>query len=1100
MSSALRCFLIGLGLAATFTPAPSQTLTSVTHFVPNLVGELERPLRYTPEGEDFVIVNGVEFFNRPLYGGNTAFRVDAGDRPEFSLYLPGRGGNVRLGFRTARGAKWLNEADRVVARYRPGSMIYEIEDAALGGGGRLEVTALATAAIEGLIVRVVAQGIDDAVELIWAYGGVTGQRGVRDGDIGTEQVPISEYFQLQPAYCRDNHFNVHDGGFLLRSRAANIRGSSWPAARWIVADAEQWGTVELLLSTAGVGTETPVILGRIHLKVTEPVELLWQREAGATAEELAVYREVSAPPTGEASAGVGEGSARVRPEEIPALFAATQNHFAQLRRQVRVETPDPFLNAAVAALNVAADAVWDEPQGVVMHGAIAWRSRLLGWRGPYAMDALGWTDRARRHLAYWATRQNLETIPAELPPPEEETNLARRRRALHSPGNLSNSHYDMNLVYIDALFRHLRWTGDLAFGREVWPVIQRHLAWEQRLFRRDFTTAQGEVLPLYEAYAAIWASDELQYHGGGVAYTTAYNYFHHREAARLARLLGEDPQLYEREAELIRRGLREHLWLEPEGVFAEYQDWLGRRLVHRSPGLWSIYHVIDSEVATSREASRMIHYLQQHQPRLPIVGPGIPAAEDFGVYASSSWMPYVWSVNNVVMGENVHTALAFWQAGRPEEAYRLTKSAVLAAMYLGSCPGNSGSMSYLDVYRREAQRDFADGTGVLSRALVEGLFGIRPDLLAGEVRVAPGLPAHWDRAAIHHPKLKYSFIRDARGDTYRFEPAWERPVPLRVQLPVRAERAEIRLNGRIIEGKRRTREGVADLLEVNVPAGGQSELVVRWSGAAPTVEPLPPAVVGREPLVEPVDWSNPEAATLFEPVVLTEAFNDRVTQIYRNEYRSPRSPFVSLAQPKQGIGGWAGHVNATAEIDDRGLRQRSAEQGGVLILPNGVPLATPGSSDDFNVLFVSQWENYPAEATVRVEGRARRLFLLMAGSTNWMQSRLDNGEVVVRYRDGSVSRLPLYNPTTWWPIERDYFVDDYQFRRAGEVPLRVDLATGRFRSYQPEEFKGRGGKVAGGAATVLPLTLDPGKELESLTVRALANEVVIGLMAATLER
>ena len=35
---------------------------------------------------------------------------------------------------------------------------------------------------------------------------------------------------------------------------------------------------------------------------------------------------------------------------------------------------------------------------------------------------------------------------------------------------------------------------------------------------------------------------------------------------------------------------------------------------------------------------------------------------------------------------------------------------------------------------------------------------------------------------------------------------------------------------------------------------------------------------------------------------------------------------------------------------------------------------------------------------------------------------------------------------------------------------------------------------------VLELAFQPGKQLESLTVRALANEVVIGLMAATLVR
>jgi hypothetical protein len=52
----------------------------------------------------------------------------------------------------------------------------------------------------------------------------------------------------------------------------------------------------------------------------------------------------------------------------------------------------------------------------------------------------------------------------------------------------------------------------------------------------------------------------------------------------------------------------------------------------------------------------------------------------------------------------------------------------------------------------------------------------------------------------------------------------------------------------------------------------------------------------------------------------------------------------------------------------------------------------------------------------------------------------------------------------------------------------------------PETFKGKGGDVSGGAATVLDLSLNSAKELKSLTVRTLANEVVIGLMAVTLER
>jgi len=181
-------------------------------------------------------------------------------------------------------------------------------------------------------------------------------------------------------------------------------------------------------------------------------------------------------------------------------------------------------------------------------------------------------------------------------------------------------------------------------------------------------------------------------------------------------------------------------------------------------------------------------------------------------------------------------------------------------------------------------------------------------------------------------------------------------------------------------------------------------------------------------------------------------------------------------------------------IDDTGLRAAR----GRLILPNGVPFAP--AADGPNVVFTSQWDNYPREARVPLAGRARRLYLLMAGSTNAMQSRLDNGEVEVAYADGSRARLALENPTTWWPIEQDYFVDDFAFALKGPLPPRVDLRTGAVRLLDPRSFKGRGGRVPGGAATVLQLPLDPAKPLASLTVRALSNEVVIGLLAATLER
>jgi hypothetical protein len=1088
---------------------------------PNLVGNIERPLRYRPEGADFVIENGAEFFNRPLYGGNTAARFDAGDRPEFTFYLPGRGGNLRLGLRTPAGVKWLHDAARIVARYRPGTMRYEIHDPLLGGDGVVNLTAIAMTATNGLVLRVEAARTPVGLELIWAYGGMNGQRGGRDGDLAGG-ASLTRQFQLRPEYCADDRYAIEGSTFTLRNPLATLVGLGPTGARFAVADATKWDSLAGLLASAGGQPTQPVVVGRADLTSGSPRFLAIQRisEVPIKEIELPAYLEVTADRPG---LDRQPGEVRLLPAyavaDLPRVFAEAETHERALRERVTVDTPDPYINAALPALNIAADAVWDEPQGALMHGAVAWRTKLLGWRGPYVMDELGWHDRARRHFTYWAGRQNTNPIPDRLPPPDEAANLARSEAGLHSNGDISNSHYDMNLVYIDAVFRHLLWTGDLTFARQMWPVIVRHLAWERRLFRREYGP---EKLPLYEAYAAIWASDDLQYGGGGTAHASAYNYYHNLMAARVAALLGYDPVPYEREAELIARAMRELLWIPGGGWFAEYKDYLGLQLVHPAAAVWSFYHTIDSELPDAREAWQMTRQVDTQIPHLPVRGPGVPTDDHYEVVATSNWMPYSWSINNVVMAEIVHTALGYWQAGRPAEAFRLTKGALLASMYMGLCPGDIGTMDYLDVYRREAQRDFADGGGMLSRALIEGLFGVKPDALAGELTIAPGFPGQWDHAALRHPNLVFAFRREGLVDTFLIEPKFGAPQKLRLQVAAQRDRvARITLNGRPASWHGIEDSVGAPRIEVTGKTAARYEIVIAWAGrplGAPPVaagatfsrarqgqmswwQPGPTAAPPRPATGPATDWHARLPATReLDTVSLATWFNDRVTQIFRNEYRSPRSPFVSLALPKQGIGGWAGSFRAQPEIDDAGLRTAAAAHDGRLWLPNGVLFATPGPGGAKNIIFTSQWDNYPREVTVPLSGRAQHVYLLMAGSTNWMQSRLDNGEVVVKYRDGGSERLALSNPVNWWPIDQDYFIDDYAFARPESIPPRVDLRTGEVRILELDAFKGKGRSVPGGAATVLDLPLRPEEELQSLTVRTLANDVVVGLMAVTLAR
>ncbi|MEY3894581.1 MAG: hypothetical protein RLZZ214_100 [Verrucomicrobiota bacterium] len=1133
---------------------------------PMLANNLDRNLRYTPEDGDFVIVNGDEFFNRPLYGGSSPFRVDAGDMPEFSFYLPGRGGNLRLGFATSAGTKWLHDAERVEARYRGGSMIYQVSDPLLGKGA-LRVTAFCPKDGEGVLIKVESAAASPLLELHVAFGGINGVRGGRDGDIGCERLPVREFFKFAAENSKGNEITVSGNRFVTRSEFGSMVGLLPKDAEIRAADAELW---EDLTKLANAKVSSPVlpiahatfkipaggsaVLGMQHLP-------LKQTGGKSGKEVLDVYREVSAQ---DAEPGKPSATNQWSADDLAERFDREQKALTEIAGRVSVKTPDPFINAAMPALVTAADGVWDDRIGAYLHGGVAWRTPLLGWRVAYAGDVFGWHDRTRAHFDRFAARQDKSPPDAAIPAAEPEAYLARNETALHSNGDMTQSHYDMNMVGVDTIFRHLLWTGDLEYARKIWPVIERHLAWERRMFRREFGP---EKLPLYEAYACIWASDSLAYNGGGGTHSSAYNLYHNRVAARVAKLIGEDPSSYEKEAELIDRGMKEFLWLKDKGWFAEWKDLLGDQAAPQEAAAWTFYHTMDSEVPDPFSAWQMSRFVDTRLPHIPVRGPGVP--EGYHTISTTTWMPWIWSLNNVVMGESAHTAHALWQAGKDDSAFKLFKGAILDSMYLGICPGNVGMCTWYDVNRRESQRDFGDGVGALSRAFMEGLFGITPDLLAGELKIRPGFPTDWNEASIHHPSFDVSFERKGETERFKVVSRFKKPVATRlIVTALRDDVAAVTANGSALEWKFVKDAVATPRIEIFAPAAAVQEIVIQWKGSSPAATPEEVKVKSGEsvlinagapvsgindpqaalsdirieagkiagkatgtlghrtvfvrvsqgklewwqplsveiieeaaaaPIVFTTDWSKrlPLSVKL-DVVPLDSLFNATVGGIFKQDYVSPRSPHVSLALPRQGYGSWC-HPKDSFEIDDSGIRKAAGDRNRIL-LPNGVPLSTPGDAEAKNIAFVSRWDNFPKEITVPLSGKASKVHLLMAGSTDGMKSRRDNGEIIITYTDGSITRVPLENPTTWWPIDQDYLIDDYAFRRPGPLPVRVDLMTGKIRVLDEKTFAGKGRSIRGGAATVLDLNLDPTKEVKSLTVRAIANEVVIGLMSATLQR
>lgn len=974
-----------------------------------------RKQQYFPDGRDIVCQDGDKRYNRALYGSYTEYRLETSDRPIFAVYRSKAHKNIRFRLTANGKTTLLEQTTHAEARYNAGKRVYKLTDASWGKGS--------------LTITVLLQ--PDAESAIWKFE--------------PQNMPSDAKVEMVVCDIKRPKFN--------RSGDMN----SDPADSFEPADGEpNKQTIQWML-----GTETTYAVldckGGAY-RNANPQATYTVLDSGASTYTLST-------PTGA---------------EAERLYAKAWKHHEWLAGNIVFDTPDPYLNTMGGTLMAAADGAWDGE--VWLHGAIVWRMQLNGWRAGFLGDLLGLPDRAVSHFNAYANSQITDVEPIiPNPTPDPEKLLTREAKTwgtqMYSNGYICRypnrkdimHHYDMNLNYIDELLLHLEYDANKEYIKKMWPVIKLHLAWEKRNFDPD---DDG----LYDAYCCIWASDALYYNGGAVSHSTAYNYRTLRLAARICEILGEDPTYYKKEADKTLKAMNERLWLKDRGHWAEYQDLMGLKRTHNHAALWSIYTPIDCGMATPEQAIRATQYVDSCIPHIPVVIEGVKTSKkDKPLYqiSTTDWLPYDWSINNVAAEETMHMALAYFQAGRNEEGFRLIKANIMDQAYLGGSPGNFGQISYYDRARGELYRDFSDNAGISARAFIEGLYGIRPDALNGRCYIRPGFPAEWKHASIQTPYMKYTFRRVGNKEIYEIEQNFAQPLQIVL----------------------RQNTGVGYVETIGTTEKKQTITVTRAKQ-----QPLPRPLITAE-RIDGKAWGNnfdDVKTDRLETVNMDAKWNSNVGDIFKNFYLSPRPKVTTLTIPAHGIGEWC-HPEFTANINDVALRRQVKDQ--VFTTELGIPFRTPAKGR--NIAYTSLWDNYPDAVTIPLQGKASHAYLLMAGSTNHMQSRIDNGQIVVTYTDGTTDTLPLYNPHNWCPIEQDYYEDGLQFHAAQPRPYRLDFASlkvsrehmpmGERYGYQQRDFKA-------GAAVMLDMPLNAQKQLRDITVRTLSNDVVIGIMGVTLQR
>ena len=1071
-----------------------------------------RQIQYWPEGRSIVCVNGDNRYTRALYGSHTLFRLETSDRPIFATYDKGNSKNIRLYLTTGGKTVRLDSTTYCKAEYEGGERRYLVKHDAWGKEAELRIIALASQREETALWSFECMGFAGDVQMEARVCQVAKTKMSREGDLGLE--PRSSY-----------------------EASADEKG-----LQTITWDGEGCSYLWLLNN-----------------------------------EQLVVpYTE--------------DGTKRMVRE---------QKLLRDLTSIVEFTTPNPFINTLGANLVAAADGLWDGETW--LHGCIGWRTPLAGWRAAYVADALGWNDRAISHFNAYAKSQ-VTNVPPIYPHPsqDEANNLARAEEKwgtqMYSNGyicrypnrNDKMHHYDMNLNYVDELLWHFCYDADTAYMRKMFPLLKLHLEWEKRNFDPD-----GDHL--YDAYCCIWASDALYYNSGAVTHSSAYNYRGNLLTARIAEIIGEDPMPYRNEANAILEAMNKRLWIEDEGHWAEFQDFMGEKRLHKSAAIWSIYTPIDCGACTDEQAFRAAKWVDEYIPHIPVRvdvgrlndegGSDATKSQDrsndvgstsslllptsntsplgeplrpsslllppsLSTISTTNWLPYDWSTNNVAHEEVMNMVLAFFKAGMRKEGFNLLMADILDGQYLGQSPGNFGQISYYDKARSEAYRDFGDNVGISARAIINGLFGVQPDALNGKCVIQPAFPEDWDSVTFKTPYLTYQFIREGNKNIYHITQNFTRPLQIIVKTFLGQG------NVKVVEGNDEKKQTIVvevgrwkdELGSGATKSQERSHNVGRTStintSTSPKGEILRPSSFKHQTSKFGLD-SIPLAKKRIT-IDLSKYFNANVDDIFKNEYLSPRSPYTTLEIPKQGIGQWC-LPKRTATIEDDGLR--AVVKNGLFDTGlNGLMFATPAEGK--NIVYTSLWDNYPNSITIPLKGKAKYANLLLAGSTNNMQSRIDNGIIVAIYQDGTTDTLHLENPTNWCPIEQEYYVDEYAFRTLPQRPYRVHLGSGVVGRELLEvgRMNDEGGSSAtksqdrsndvgststiststspigetrppspfllptsnpdsaepryieNGAAQILRMPLNEKKRLKEIKLRTLSNDVVIGLMAITLEK
>lgn len=1060
------------------------------------------------------VFNSYERFNRVLYGGHAGdsdqgrFFTFAGDTPVFmgassdytkdTWCYQAKNGVLMSGLALTPGyvlgsahdsySSWFHDCGDVAARWDHGCMNYELTRfSPLFPVVKVRISVCPVNPDDGFLVHYDIT-TDQRVIFCAGFGGIT-------PFFGRFEYHTSERRDFGAEDCADNRACLHEGFASVHGPCdvGMLIGTDFDCRYELDSAAAMEEKYPSMFLTGHDGAQTVVKLRR-ELQPGEHFSGNILILKNGTPEQLGKYLSM--------------------PDPGAFLRARIREKFSA----VGFRTPDPVLDDSVSDTIIALDASYHGKS--FYHGAIGYHAPFLGWRGWYAPTLIGWTDRVRS-----AVRNHFDTITrfdgkervwwdgADRPDLDHEG--TQYHHLENSSGHLTallhrDDIYDMQEVAVDMTLYYLEHTGDFETCKLIYDRLCEVLDWEERILDPD-----GDGL--YQNFLNTWISDGHCYNGAACAQASSYNCSANLRTAKLGRLLGRDVSRLEQRAAKIHQAFQKRIWLEEQGCPAESIDTVGNKLVHPSPELSTVYLAADCASTSPEQTFRMLRWVERNIPHEKTFSRGGK------IYYSSNWKPKKYSTFGLFPAENACLALAYFQNGQRDRAMEILNG-LLDAFELSPYPGSITHVIAASGGTDDGDIDFTDVSSCYLRLLIEGLWGVRFMRSENQVFLTPQLPDEWDHASLSLPEICMTLSRTELVDSYTVNLTSDAEKILRIPMR-RAAVDQVFLNGmeqpftlipgfgmsflevrtkttgRLelkifysdldypvlkqscfrtfagnIEMLQTTCGEIEKIIDFNRIAEIENGCLLRITGKPGTYDLLVqvrcgntrvllPAVIGISEVPKHIE---PEKFTAQTEIPMSPYFNASLTEIHRQEFRSPRPQGYSIGMRLNGRYAWEwNHYGHNAlNVDDSGLRNC----GGELQTSSGIRFATPAEGP--NAVTVSMWDNFPGTAEIPLAGKAKELAVLLCGTTHVMQSYVVNARLKVIYEDGSEEIAELIPPVNF---------DDFLIPAFQEQNETVYFSDGTHGLIQK-------------------LPLDPEKPLRKFVVEAVANEVIINILALTLRK